>query len=226
MNLLRSTILSIVASLVLMAVPAAARAQVTSGEQKPHRRHKTDAASLQKKATEAQARIHANKDDRDELMGAVKTNEVPLAKQVLLRNGFTAQDLENAKITLRTGGGKGGEDEIEISATCCDPKEITIQRSLEYSQNSCCRNRANQRSSIAIGALPIILIRIFRWNRFLIATLNFLNQEIRNPFFRKRNASCVPNLIFFERNVSRDESDDGIGQVRFSGPAERRCASS
>jgi hypothetical protein len=39
--------------------------------------------------------------------------------------------LENAKITLRTGGGKGGEDELEISATCCDPKEITIQRSGE-----------------------------------------------------------------------------------------------
>ena len=65
-------------------------------------------------------------------MRAVKTNEVPSAKQVLLRNGFTPEDLENAKITLRTGGGKGGEDEIEISATCCDPKEITIRRSLEY----------------------------------------------------------------------------------------------
>ena len=65
-------------------------------------------------------------------MTAVKTNEVALAKEVLLRNGFTAEDLENAKITLRTGGGKEGEDEIEISATCCDPKEITIQRSLEY----------------------------------------------------------------------------------------------
>jgi hypothetical protein len=119
MNLLRGTTLFIVASLVLVAVPVAARAQA-------------DAASLQKKATEAQARIQANKDDRDQLMSAVKTNEVPLAKQVLLRNGFTAEDLENAKITLRTGGGKGGGDEIEISATCCDPKEITIQRSLEY----------------------------------------------------------------------------------------------
>ena len=29
-----------------------------------------------------------------------------LAKQVLLKNGFTSEDLENAKITLRTGGGK------------------------------------------------------------------------------------------------------------------------
>ena len=135
MNLLRSIMLSIVASLGLLAVPATARAQVTSGERTPHFANpsaKSDAAWLQKKATQAQARIRANKDDRDQLMRAVKTNEVALAKEVLLRNGFTAEDLENAKITLRTGGGKGGEDEIVISATCCEPKEITIQRSLEY----------------------------------------------------------------------------------------------
>ena len=134
MNPLCSIMLSILASLGLMVVPATAPAQVTSGEQTPHfadTPSRADAASLQKKATQAQARIHANKDDRDELMRAVKTNEVASAKQVLLRNGFTAKDLENAKITLRTGGGKGGEDEIEISATCCEAKEITIQRSLE-----------------------------------------------------------------------------------------------
>ena len=134
MKFVRGIILSILA-LGLVAVPATARAQVTSGEHNPHFTDTPsgpDAASMQKKATEAQARIRANKDDRDQMMMAVKTNEVPLAKQVLLRNGFTAEDLENAKITLRTGGGKGGEDEIEISATCCDPKEITIQRSLEY----------------------------------------------------------------------------------------------
>jgi hypothetical protein len=122
MNLLRGTTLFIIASLVFMAVPVTARAQASSG----------DAESLQKKATEAQARIHANKDDRDQLMIAVKTNEVPLAKEVLLRNGFTAEDLENAKIILRTGGGKKGENEIEIAVACCDPKEITIRRSLDY----------------------------------------------------------------------------------------------
>jgi hypothetical protein len=122
MNLLRGTTLFIVTSLVFMAVPVTAKAQASSG----------DAESLQKKATEAQARIHANKDDRDQLMIAVKTNEVPLAKEVLLRNGFTVEDLENAKIILRTGGGKKGENEIEIAATCCDPKEIVIQRTLPY----------------------------------------------------------------------------------------------
>jgi len=135
MNLLRSTTLSLVAILGLLAVPVAAHAQMTSGEKNspvPDAASRDDAAALQKKANEAQARIHGNKDDRDQLKRAVKTNEVPMAKQVLLRNGFTAEDLENAKITLRTGGGKGGEDEIEIFATCCDPKEITIQRSLDY----------------------------------------------------------------------------------------------
>jgi len=135
MNLLSSISLFIVASLLPLAVPVTARAQGSSGE--PNARsadtpQTADAASLQKKASEAQARIRANKDDRGALMRAIKINEVPLAKEVLLRNGFTAEDLENAKITLRTGGGKGGEDELEISATCCDPKEITIQRSLEY----------------------------------------------------------------------------------------------
>jgi hypothetical protein len=128
-------ILSMLASLAFLAVPAPARSQATSGEQNPHFSNtpsRADAASLQKKATQAQARIHANKDDRDQMMIAVKTNEVALAKEVLLRNGFTAEDLENAKISLRTGGGKGGKDEIEISAACCDPKEITIQRSLDY----------------------------------------------------------------------------------------------
>ena len=130
MNLRRRCILSfILASLGVIAISPMMPAQVTSGEQNPQF---ADAAVLQKKAIQAQARIHANKDDRDQLMVAVKKNEVAMAKQVLLRNGFIAEDLENAKITLRTGGGKGGEDELEISATCCDPKEITIRRSLEY----------------------------------------------------------------------------------------------
>lgn len=122
MNLLRGITLSILGSLMVVAVPVLVMAQVNS----------VDAGSLQKKAADAQSRIQANKDDRDQLLTAVKTNEVPLAKQVLLRNGFTEQDLENTKIILRTGGGKSGENDFEISATCCHPKEITIRRALDY----------------------------------------------------------------------------------------------
>jgi len=135
MNLLSSILLCIVASLLPLGVPVAACGQGTSGKQNALSSDTSptaDAALLQKKASEAQTRIRANKNDRDELMRAIKINEVPLAKEVLLRNGFTGEDLENAKITLRTGGGKSGEDELKIFATCCDPKEITIQRSLEY----------------------------------------------------------------------------------------------
>ena len=135
MNLLYSIRVSVLGSLGLLAIPVTAPSQVTSGEQNPNFAYtpsRADAAALQKKANETQARIHAKKDDRDQLMTAVKTNEVALAKQVLLRNGFTAEDLENAKVSLLTGGGKRGEDEIEISASCCDPKEIRIRRSLEY----------------------------------------------------------------------------------------------
>jgi hypothetical protein len=136
MNLLRTCILLfILAALGLLAIRETMSAQVTSGEKNSpvaEAPSTNDAAALRKKANEAQARIHGNKDDRDQLKRAVKLNEVGSAKEVLLRNGFTAKDLENAKITLRTGGGKGSGDELEISVTCCDPKEITIQRSLDY----------------------------------------------------------------------------------------------
>jgi hypothetical protein len=135
MNLLcRLIIPSVLASLCVLANPTAVPAQV-SGEKKPSPAadapSSADAASLQKKANEAQARIRGNEDDCNQLKRAVKINEVPLAKEILLRNGFTPKDLENAKISLRTGGGKGGEDTIEISVICCDPKEITIRRTLE-----------------------------------------------------------------------------------------------
>lgn len=135
MNLLcRLIILSILASLCLLAVSTTAPAQVTSGKENSHAvdaPSRDDAASLQKKANEAQVRIRGSESDSDQLKRAVKINEVALAKQILLRNGFTTKDLEEAKISLRTGGGKGGEDKIEISVTCCNPKEITIQRTLE-----------------------------------------------------------------------------------------------
>lgn len=135
MNLLcRFIIPSILASLCFLAVPTKAPAQAASGkEQSPagDAPLRDEAASLQKKAQEAQARIRGNEDDSNQLKKAVKLTDVPSAKEILLRNGFTAKDLENATISLRTGGGRGGEDTIEISVTCCDPKVITIQRTLE-----------------------------------------------------------------------------------------------
>src|SRR5262249_1258265 len=75
------------------------------------------------------------------------------------------EDLENAKITLRTGGGKGGEDEIEISATCCDPKEITIQRSVDTSQN-------NRWPRVLVGFAPGGTVVIYRGRSLIFRAFN------------------------------------------------------
>ena len=130
----RFILLSILASFCFVAVPTTGPAQVAAEKTPSHSADASssdDAASLQKKANEAQDRIRGNEEESGQLKRAIKLNDVPAAREILLRNGFTAKDLENAKINLRTGGGKGGEDTIEISVTCCDPKEITIQRTLE-----------------------------------------------------------------------------------------------
>lgn len=127
--------LSVLPLLFILAISAVTVAQVIDGKEHRETNDATSQAeqiSLQKKADEAQTRISKNEDDTGQLMRAVKLNEVALAKEVLLRNGFTAKDLENAKITLLTGGGKEGEDKITISAACCDPKEIKIQRALGH----------------------------------------------------------------------------------------------
>ncbi len=129
----RFTIASTFALLGFLAVPMAPAQTITGKTPEPavaSSSPSAEAASLQEKARAAQARIRGNEGESNQLKKAVKTNEVALAKEILLRNGFTAKDLENAKLTLRTGGGKGGEDTIEISATCCDPREITLQRTL------------------------------------------------------------------------------------------------
>src|SRR6476660_3761232 len=80
---------------------------------------------------------------------------------------------------------------------------------------------------------PVVILKKSQFNDHWSTSRNscyrpekFSNQEIRNPFSRKRNASCVSNLIFSGPNVSRDGSADGIGRVRFSACAEKHYASS
>ena len=69
---------------------------------------------------------------------------------------------------------------------------------------------------------PVPRLKLARLPLSLAATLAALPSVSEIPFLD----SCVPNLISSESNVSRDESGDGIGQVRFLASAERRCASS
>ncbi len=88
--------------------------------------------SLQKTATQAQARIKSSASERKALFGAMQSKNTEQAKSILLRNGFTAKQLEGASIVFNdTTGGHGNPttSDIEIDVYCC-PLRITIKISL------------------------------------------------------------------------------------------------
>ena len=85
-------------------------------------------AQVQATADKAKAKIGSSSSERKALLSAVQTKSEDQAKSVLLRNGFTAQQLEGAKLVLNDKtGGKGTAEKIviRIDADCCTLK-ITI----------------------------------------------------------------------------------------------------
>jgi len=89
---------------------------------------KLQTAEVQATADKAKAKIGSSSSERKALLSAVQAKSEDQAKSVLLRNGFTAQQLEGAKIVLNDKtGGKGTAEAIiiRIDADCC-PLRITI----------------------------------------------------------------------------------------------------
>jgi len=86
-------------------------------------------AQLQATANRSSASIQASSTDKQALVKAVRTKNTDAASTLLLKNGFTAQQLQGAKIELidHTGGGSGPAEKIKITITvkCCPPN-ITI----------------------------------------------------------------------------------------------------
>jgi hypothetical protein len=86
-------------------------------------------AQLQAAADMSSAKIQASSSDKQSLVRAVRTKNTDAASTLLLKNGFTAQQLQGAKIELidHTGGGSGPAEKIKITITvkCCPPN-ITI----------------------------------------------------------------------------------------------------
>jgi hypothetical protein len=97
----------------------------------------TDPAATKKTqmvADQVEAKLNAPQPDAVELAKAVKAKNVDVAKRVLLRNGFTPQQLEGAAIVLedKTGGGPITPEsrvKVKIEVSCC-PLTITIIISL------------------------------------------------------------------------------------------------
>ena len=83
----------------------------------------------QASARKAQAAIQASKQDQRQLAAAVRAHNQAAARELLLRRGFTAQQLQGATIVLvdKTGAGGGHAERLKVTivVTCC-PLTITI----------------------------------------------------------------------------------------------------
>jgi hypothetical protein len=89
-------------------------------------------AQLQATAEKSSASIQASSTDKQAMVRAVRTKNTDIASTVLLRNGFTAKQLQGAKIELvdkTGGGGSADKTKITIRVDCC-PLVITITISL------------------------------------------------------------------------------------------------
>jgi len=122
---------NIVATLALLTMMAAggnsAWAQSTA-KQRSAPVAKADAVQLQTSAGQATGRIQASTADKKALVDSVRSKNQDTVKAVLLRNGFTAEQVKDAKIVLNDHtGGKGGAEGIiiTIKGSCC-PMTITI----------------------------------------------------------------------------------------------------
>ena len=87
----------------------------------------------QQAAKMVEAKLNAPPPDAMEMVRAVRGKNVDLAKRVLLRNGFTTDQLDGADIVLedKTGGGQMGSESrftITIEASCCPVKVVITIR--------------------------------------------------------------------------------------------------
>ena len=91
-------------------------------------KQKADTVQLQTSAGQATGRIQASTADKKALVDSVRSKNQDTVKAVLLRNGFTAEQVKDAKIVLNDHtGGKGGAEgiKITIAGSCC-PATIVI----------------------------------------------------------------------------------------------------
>jgi hypothetical protein len=128
-------------TLVLFAVAATLGASASSFAQIPHlslmptdsataipiAATKADLAGAEKSAKAAQAAIGASRGDQAALVKAVRARNESQARSLLQKHGFSARQLEGAKIVFvdTTNGAEPQKTKVTIEASCC-PLTITI----------------------------------------------------------------------------------------------------
>jgi hypothetical protein len=88
---------------------------------------KADLPSAEKSAKAAQAAIGTSRGDKAALVKAVRAKDESQVRSVLQKHGFSARQLEGAKIVLvdTTQGAEPQKTKVTIEASCC-PLTITI----------------------------------------------------------------------------------------------------
>lgn len=88
---------------------------------------KADLASAEQSAKAAQASIKASRADTAALAEAVKAKDDSQARALLQKHGFSARQLEGAKIVLvdKSGGSSAQKTKVKIDVSCC-PLTIII----------------------------------------------------------------------------------------------------
>ena len=127
-------------ALVLLAITATLGASTSSFAVVPHllvmprstttipiAATKADQASVEKSAKAAQAAIRTSRADKAALVEAVKAKDESKVRSLLQKHGFSARQLEGAKIVLvdNTQGAEAQKTKVTIEASCC-PLTITI----------------------------------------------------------------------------------------------------
>jgi len=125
--------LSHIAILALLISGFALSVGFANAAEAPQVSSKAEAARLQGAADRVLGKIQQSKTETEALVGAVRSNNKALAKEILARNGFSRTDLERARIVLkdetRVHGSPDSGDKVQrvkvtIGGRCCPPQIV------------------------------------------------------------------------------------------------------
>ena len=124
------TILAVFGLFALVAASGSIAWAQTAERQVSASPTKAEIAQFQATAEKATAKIQASPSDTKMVAEASRAKSTEQAKSVLLKNGFTAKQLESAKLVFQDSTGKGGGGaaqrvKVTIKGSCC-PLTITI----------------------------------------------------------------------------------------------------
>jgi hypothetical protein len=120
-----TTAMAVLISALAFGVSFSSVAQTPMAAQRPE----AMSADLERAATAAEAKIGANRAEREGLAGAVRSKNEAQAREILRRNGYNVGEGERLVLADKTGGMVGTAARpirIVIVHACCPPITVII----------------------------------------------------------------------------------------------------